>query len=129
MADWKTVCHILFSLFSGIRHRITYMILSERRERAMNTFPLCELKRGETGIIWEILCPPEQTSQKAALVLRLLDLGFCENTPVTCVNLGIFKNPHAYLIRGSVIALRNQDAQMILIEKAPQNHVCSKELL
>ncbi len=54
---------------------------------------------------------------------------FCRDTPVTCTNLGIFKNPHAYLIRGSVIALRNQDAQMILVEKPEKNISCQKEYL
>ena len=95
----------------------------------MHAFPLCELKKGEIGIIREILCPPKQMKQKSALILRLLDLGFCRDTPVTCTNLGIFKNPHAYLIRGSVIALRNQDAQMILGEKPEKNISCQKECL
>lgn len=81
----------------------------------MNTIPLCKLPKGKTGLIQGISCPPGKIGEKRALIQRLLDLGFCQNTPVSCVNTGMFHNPRAYLIRGSVIALRNQDARMIQV--------------
>ena len=66
-----------------------------------------------------ISCPSAKLEEKADIIQRLLDLGFCRGTPVTCVNTGIFKNPHAYALRGSVIAIRNEDAKMILVKLPP----------
>lgn len=75
----------------------------------MTYLPLWQLKKGQYGIIRKITC--SQT-----LLHHFLDLGFCEETPIQCVNTGIFHNPHAYKIRGSVLAIRNEDADFILIE-------------
>lgn len=47
--------------------------------------------------------------------LRLLDLGFTQNALIKCVYNSPSKNPRAYLIMGSIIALRNEDAKNILI--------------
>lgn len=95
----------------------------------MNTMPLCQLRKNETGLIQGISCPPEKREEKKALIQRLLDLGFCQNTPVSCVNTGMFHNPRAYLIRGSVIALRNQDAQMIQVSSPVPLKVFQRDAL
>lgn len=92
----------------------------------MSTLPLCLLKKGETAIICSILCPAKQHVPEDPLLYRLSDLGFCPDTPVTCVNLGIFHNPHAYLVRGSVIALRNQDAKRILVKRVTNPHTAKE---
>ena len=47
---------------------------------------------------------------------RLLDIGLVENTKVKCVCISPQGDPKAYLIRGSVIAIRNVDSREILIE-------------
>ena len=44
---------------------------------------------------------------------RLFDLGFAQNTKIFCVGQSPFGNPKAYKIRGTVIALRNEDAQSV----------------
>lgn len=82
----------------------------------MTYIPLWQLKEGQYGIIRGITCPKKQTPEKQAILQRFLDLGFCEETPVQCINTGIFHNPHAYKIRGSVMAIRNEDAAFILVE-------------
>lgn len=46
---------------------------------------------------------------------RMLDLGLVRNTPVCPLFQSPSGDPIAYLIRGTVIALRNEDAQKILI--------------
>ncbi len=46
---------------------------------------------------------------------RLLDLGFTENTAVTCVGRSPFGDPSAFLVRGAVIALRSCDAASITV--------------
>ena len=71
--------------------------------------PLCQLREGQYGIIRSITCSKEEKPYKQAILQRFLDLGFCEETPIQCINTGIFHNPHAYKIRGSVLAIRNED--------------------
>lgn len=44
---------------------------------------------------------------------RLLDLGLTPGSNITCLYEAPSGNPKAYLIRGTVIALRNQDASTI----------------
>jgi len=48
---------------------------------------------------------------------RLLDLGFIKGTPIQIEYPGPMKNPKAYLIKNTLIALRNDQAELILIEK------------
>lgn len=83
----------------------------------MLSFPMSNLKKNQSAVVIGISCPVNELPGKKQMVRRLLDLGFCEGTPVTCVNTGIFRNPHAYSIRGTVIAIRNEDASMILVRK------------
>ena len=47
------------------------------------------------------------------MVRRLMDIGFTEGTEVKCVLPAPSGEPKAYLVRGSVIALRREDAQLI----------------
>lgn len=47
---------------------------------------------------------------------RLLDLGLIPQTSITCLGRAPQGDPTAYLIRGSVIAIRAEDAQHILIQ-------------
>lgn len=44
---------------------------------------------------------------------RLLDLGMIPGTPVTCLYQAPSGDPRAYLVRDTVIALRNGDAAAI----------------
>lgn len=46
---------------------------------------------------------------------RLLDIGLTENTAVECVGRSPLGDPTAFLIRGAVIALRQEDCKNILI--------------
>lgn len=47
---------------------------------------------------------------------RMLDLGLVSGTPVTALHKSPAGDPVAYLFRGSVIALRQTDAQKIKIQ-------------
>ncbi len=49
---------------------------------------------------------------------RLMDIGLTPDTRVKCVGISPCGDPHAYLIRGAVIAIRNCDADKILVKKA-----------
>ena len=70
---------------------------------------LNELAPGETGVIIEV--------DKSALMIRLCDLGLIEYTPVECLYRAPLGGLSAYLIRGGAIALRDDDAAQITIEK------------
>lgn len=52
-----------------------------------------------------------------ALRRRLLDMGLIEGTLVECIGRSPAGDPCAYLIRGAVIAIRNQDGRNILISE------------
>ncbi len=51
------------------------------------------------------------------LYQRLLDIGVTINSKIKCVLISPWNNPKAYLIRGAVIAIRNEDAKTIKIRK------------
>ena len=46
---------------------------------------------------------------------RLLDLGLVPGAQISCLYTAPSGNPRAYLIRGSIIALRNQDAMDVAL--------------
>ena len=46
---------------------------------------------------------------------RLLDLGFIKGSQITALYKSPSKNPTAYLIKGTVIAIRDEDAKKIKI--------------
>lgn len=48
---------------------------------------------------------------------RLQDMGLIEGTKVKCLLKSPSGNPTAYLIRGAVIALRQEDSSSILVTK------------
>jgi ferrous iron transport protein A len=50
--------------------------------------------------------------------LRLLDLGFVPGTPIQRLRTGPLGDPVAYLVRGTVIALRIEQAQTVEVEVA-----------
>ncbi len=48
---------------------------------------------------------------------RLLDIGLIKGTNIECIGKSPAGDPRAYLIRGAVIALRNNDCENILVKK------------
>lgn len=47
---------------------------------------------------------------------RLNDLGIIKNSILKCVLKSPFKDPSAYLVRGTIIALRSDDSKNIVVE-------------
>lgn len=70
---------------------------------------LAALSVGQSAYVSEIEGEP-------AMCRRLMDLGLIQGTRVTCLAKSPAGDPVAYLIRGSVIALRGRDARGILLE-------------
>ena len=70
---------------------------------------LSELPLGAVGVVRE-LCPG------GAFRRRLLDVGLCPGSRVRCVGHSPLGDPRAYLVRGTEIAIRQLDAESIIIE-------------
>ncbi len=70
---------------------------------------LFELQSGQKCLIDEILID-------GSMRRRLLDLGLTQGTQVMCVGKSPLGDPKAFLIRGAVIALRQEDCEKILIK-------------
>lgn len=69
---------------------------------------LADAKLNETVIIDSLNC-------SGKLHRRFLDLGIIHGTTVTPIFSSIFNDPIAYEIRGTVIAIRNEDSKKIKI--------------
>ena len=64
----------------------------------MNTTSLSTLKEGES-----------------CRIVRLMDLGFISGAAAECLHISSGGDPAAYLISGTVIAIRKTDAERIVI--------------
>lgn len=71
---------------------------------------LNQLPLNENGIIKEVKCDGN-------IKRRLLDLGLVKGTNIVPVLVSPSKDPRAFLVRGSIIAIRKEDAMNIKIVK------------
>ena len=69
---------------------------------------LNDLPLNQKGFIKKLKC--EDNTKR-----RLLDLGLIEGTSICPVFVSTSKDPRAFLIRGTIIALRKEDANKIEI--------------
>ncbi len=72
-------------------------------ERKLHT-----LSPGERGTVTEV--------KPGGLSERLRDLGFTTGTWVQCVRCAPMGDPTAYEVRGAVIALRKDDADLVYVQ-------------
>lgn len=72
---------------------------------------LSSLKKGQFGCVHKLLLDEDMKR-------RLQDIGLTEGTRVECVQKSAGGDPTAYLIRGSVMALRADDASKVSIIKS-----------
>lgn len=76
----------------------------------MKNQTLDTLQMNEIGIV-------EAIENTGSIRRRFLDIGLTPGCKVKCVLESPNGNPSAYLIRGAMIAIRNEDAASILIKK------------
>lgn len=74
----------------------------------MNTITLDKLPLYSSGKILSLNC-------SGILQRRLLDLGLTPNTYIKSILKSPFGDPTAYEVRGFTIALREEDAKLILV--------------
>lgn len=72
--------------------------------------PLSTLKPGEKSNVVHL-------DVIGLLRRRILDLGIVPGTVLTCIGKAPAGDPIAYLVRGTVIALRSEDASLIAVEQ------------
>lgn len=72
--------------------------------------PLSSLEVGTT-------CMIDSIHASEHMRRRLLDLGFSKGTLIKCLQYSPSGDPIAYMLRGTVIALRKEDACQILVCK------------
>ncbi len=68
-----------------------------------------ELKFGEIGVINEI-------DEKHPSSRRVLEFGFTPGQEIELINKSLFNDPLAFAVRGTVIAIRRDEANCIKIE-------------
>ena len=71
---------------------------------------LSTLEENEGGIIISL-------DNRGMLRRRLQDMGFVKGSRIVCVGKSPFGDPKAYMIKDTVIALRNSDTEKINIKK------------
>ena len=72
----------------------------------MNT--LAQLKQGDSAVVCKL-------TSTGGIRRRLQDIGLIPGTKVECIHKSPLGDPSAFLIRGSVIALRCEDSSMIIV--------------
>ena len=70
---------------------------------------MSSLSVGEKGQIVAV-------TNEGAIRRRLMDIGFTEGTRVACLRRSPLGDPTAFTVKGSVIALRREDAAGIYVE-------------
>lgn len=71
---------------------------------------LSDLSPGEKAVVYKL-------NANSDIRRRFLDIGLVENTKVECVGKSPMSNPKAYLIRGAVIAIRDEDCRDVFISE------------
>jgi len=70
--------------------------------------PLNELPLGQKGVIHRIACADNEKR-------RMMELGFVTDTEIEALLKSPCGDPVAYLVKGAVMAVRNEDAEKIEI--------------
>lgn len=101
-----------FKLAPIVAANITVAVLEKDTDVEDDIMRLSSLKENETAKIVGISKECRGDNRR-----RLLDLGFVKGTPIQIDLSGPFNNPKAYSVKGTSIALRNDQASKILIKK------------
>ena len=101
-----------FKLAPIVAANITVTLLEKDIIIEENTVRLSSLKENEFAKIAGISKECRGDNRR-----RLLDLGFVKGTEISIDLMSPLRNPKAYLVKGTSIALRNNQASKILIQK------------
>ena len=76
----------------------------------MTYYRLCDVTRDEEVLVKEV-------NVHGSMKRRLVDIGLIEGTRVKCVGKSPLGDPSAYLIRGAVIAIREETGKDVTVER------------
>ena len=90
------------------------IFVEELKEQRMpeRVFSLEQLELGERAMVYDLSNRIHGFSRR-----RLLDLGLTEGSEIQCELRSIFGDPTAYRIRGSLVALRRDEAKHVFVER------------
>lgn len=74
------------------------------------TFRLSDLGIGRCGVVQALY-------STGAIRRRLLEIGLVKHTRVECLGRSPGGDPAAYLIRGAVIAIRDEDSRNVIVKE------------
>ena len=106
----------IVSLFCKIANIIVLFAIT--KEVCVMSEKICgldKLLKNQSGIVVSL-------ENKGALRRRLQDMGIICGSRIECVGQSPFGNPKAHFVKGTCIALRNDDAAKIKIEKMEKNN-------
>lgn len=101
-----------FKLAPIVAANLTVALLEKDVVEEKNRVRLSSLKEGETATIVGISKESRGENRR-----RLLDLGFVKGSQISIDLMSPLNNPTAYLVKGTSIALRKDQASKILINK------------
>ncbi len=101
-----------FKLAPIVAANITVVVLKKHEVIEENIARLSSLKENETAHILGISKESRGENRR-----RLLDLGFVKGTEISIDLVSPLRNPKAYMVKGTSIALRRNQASKILIKK------------
>jgi ferrous iron transport protein A len=86
--------------------------MTDKQETPTRIMPetLASLRLGERGVVQSLRC-------KGLIRRRMLDLGLVPGTEVEAVMLSPNGDPVAYQVRGTMLALRREDAEAVEIRR------------
>ena len=71
-------------------------------------YNLSELKVSQKARVKKVLA-------QGRLRRRFIDIGIIEDTEIECIAISPHGNPKAFLIRGALFAIRNEDSELIKV--------------
>ena len=101
-----------FILAPVVASSITVEVFEKEEIEEKDLVRLSSLQEGESAKVLGISKECRGDARR-----RLLDLGFVKGTPIQIELVSPLKNPKAYLVKGTSIALRDNQASNILIKK------------
>jgi DtxR family Mn-dependent transcriptional regulator len=117
-SDQQTTCNVegrLLAISAAAAGLVQAQPLADDDAFDDSVMRLAQLRPGETAVVAGLL--PGCVGQERS---RLLDLGIVPGTRVRINLVSPFGDPVAYIVRGAAIALRNSQANNVLMHREPE---------
>ena len=80
------------------------------------------MKHNKNEYTLDMISPGESvtvtgTFAESSMRRRLRDVGFCDEENIQCIMRSPLGDPSAYLVRGTIIALRKEDSGLITVSR------------